>query len=57
MAYKKYMEKCKAAKKSMKIFLTNGTMLTGLINDYYEYTNIIYECCVFIEHIISCKPA
>jgi sRNA-binding regulator protein Hfq len=57
VASQAYLKKMKTDGVVLKVFLSNGTMLTGLVKDYDDASMVLDKCLVFNEHIISIKPA
>ena len=57
MAKTEYLKKAKADGVVLKVFLSNGTMLTGLVKDFDDESIVLDKCLVFNEQIISMKPA
>lgn len=51
-----YLDEVKKNKTKMKIFLTNGTMLEGVITDFDEFSIIVDKCLVLIDKVISITP-
>lgn len=56
MAYNEYLKDYKFKKAKMKVFLSNKTMLSGMITDFDEDCIIIDKCMIFREQIISITP-
>lgn len=48
-----YLQKCKSEKKEVKIFLSNGVMLQGLITAVENDSIVVDKCLVFKRYIIS----
>lgn len=48
-----YLKKLQDDKSAVKIFLTNSTMLSGLITGFDESAIIIDKCFVNRSHLIS----
>lgn len=46
----------KANKTVLKMFLSSGTMLTGIINDFDDETVLIGKCLAFKRQITSITP-
>jgi RNA chaperone Hfq len=51
-----YLDNVKKNKTKMKIFLTNGTMLEGVVIDFDDDCIIVDKCLVFIDKVISITP-
>lgn len=52
----RYFQKYKDNKKTLKVFLSSGTMLHGLITDYDETSIVVDKCLVFVDKIVSISP-
>lgn len=57
MARIEYLDKLKKdINTSVKVFLTNGTMLTGNVRDHDDTSIVLDKCLIFIDQIISIVP-
>lgn len=52
----KYLSHIKEKKTVVKMFLTSGTMLTGLITGFDEDSIVIGKCLAFREQVTSITP-
>ena len=52
----KFLKEMRDAKKVMKVFLDNGTMLQGIIVDDDEISFVIDKCLVNWNKVISVTP-
>lgn len=52
----KYLDKLKSDGTKCKVFLTNGTMLEGVVTDCDEKAIILDKCLISLEKIISITP-
>ena len=51
-----YLEKMKAEKTKLKVFLSNATMLRGIITNFDEDVLVLDECLVDRDKIVSITP-
>lgn len=56
MAYTEFLKKLKDDKITVKLFLSNKTMLSGKITDFDEDCVVINKCMALREQIISITP-
>lgn len=56
MAFNEFLKTHMDKKSTLKVFLSNSTMLTGKITDYDEDCIILDKCMILHEKIISIVP-
>lgn len=56
MAYSEFLKKLKDDKITVKLFLSNKTMLSGKITDFDDECVVINKCMALKKQIISITP-
>jgi sRNA-binding regulator protein Hfq len=56
MAYKEFLQKLQNEKTTVKVFLSNKTMLSGKITDYDEDCIVVNKCMALKHQVISVTP-
>ena len=51
-----YLKEIQTNKIKVKVFLSNGTMLTGKIINFCESCIILEKCLIYTDNIISIVP-
>jgi RNA chaperone Hfq len=50
------LKKFKDNKVPVKVFITTGTMLKGVVRDFDDVSVILDECLVFRDKVVSITP-